>query len=79
MAWIYQITPIHKKAERLCNERGIFMKVVIVHDRYDYVHLDYWDDTIQKRSPKPYVSVKEAEMVMYDHYIKICERLKIDL
>jgi len=72
MAWIYQITPTHKKAERLCNERGIFMKVVIVHDRYDYVHLDYWDTEIQKRSPKPYVSV-------YDHYIKICEKLKIDL
>ena len=55
------------------------MQVVIIHDRWDYVHLDYWDDTVQKRSPKPYVSVKEAEMVMYDHYIKICERLKIDL
>lgn len=79
MAWIYQITPEMKKAERLCNERGIYMKIVIIHDRYDYIYIDYWDTEQEKRSPKPYLSIKEAEMIIYNHYIKICKKLKIPL
>jgi hypothetical protein len=77
--WIYQITPDMKLAEKKCNQRGIFMEIVIKHERYDYVHLRYKDETVDKVSPKPYVSKKEAEMVMYNHYIKICEKLKIPL
>lgn len=79
MVWIYQITPDMKKAERKCNEIGIYMRVEIVHDIFDWVYLDYEDEKGVRRSPKPYTSVKEAEMVMYNHYIKICEKLKIPL
>jgi len=79
MAWIYQITPDMKKAEKLCNERGIYMELVIRHEPWERVYLRYLDSEVDKVSPKPYVSKKEAEMVMYNHYIKICNKLKIPL
>ena len=79
MTWIYQITPDMKRAERLCNQAGISMRVVVIHDIYDRVHLIYRDKNGERMSPKPYTSKKEAEMIMYDHYIKICKKLKLDL
>jgi len=79
MTWIYQITPTMKLAEKKCNQRGIFMEIVIKHDSFDYVHLRYKDENTDRISPKPYISKKEAEMVMYNHYIKICNKLKIPL
>ena len=79
MTWIYQITPFMKKAEKLCNQRGIYMELVIRNEPHQRFYLRYLDADNDKLSPKPYVSKKEAEMVMYTHYLKICEKLKIDL
>ena len=79
MTWIYQITPFMKKAEKLCNERGIYMELVIRHEPFERVYLRYLDENTDKLSPKPYVPKKEAEMVMYNHYLNLCEKLKIPL
>jgi hypothetical protein len=79
MTWIYQITLEMKKAEKLCNERGIYMELVIRNEPWERVYLRYLDSEVDKVSPKPYVSKKDAEMVMYNHYVKICDKLKIPL
>jgi hypothetical protein len=79
MTWIYQITPFMKKAEKLCNQRGIYMELVTRREPHERIYLRYLDADNDKLSPKPYVSKKEAEMVMYTHYLNLCEKLKIDL
>ena len=66
-----------KLAEKKCNERGIYMELIIRHEPFERVYLRYLDQTVDKVSPKPYVSKKEAEMVMYNHYLNLCEKLKI--
>ena len=76
MAWIYQITPEMKKAEKLCNERGIYMELVIRHEPWERVYLRYLDSEVDKVSPKPYVSRKDAEMVMYNHYVRLAQTVR---